>query len=75
VTVSQIATVFTLNRKGFKPDKGVSVVVMTLLALIVLAALDKEQYLNSVLFGALYTALSGLGGAYGYVVPRMALSP
>jgi hypothetical protein len=69
--VSQIATVFKLNRKGFNPRRSVSVLVM-LVPLVVLGLLDQEKYYLSVAFGALFVGLSDPGGEYGYRVPRMA---
>ena len=71
MAVSQIATVFKLNRKGFNPRRSVSVLVM-LVPLVVLGLLDQEKYYLSVAFGALFVGLSDPGGEYAYRVPRMA---
>jgi hypothetical protein len=71
MAMSQIATVFKLNRKGFNPSRSVSVLIM-LVPLVVLGLLDQEKYYLSVAFAALFVGLSDPGGDYAYRVPRMA---
>lgn len=42
--MSQVATVFRLDRKGLRVVKGVTVAAAMLVSLIVLTALDLEHY-------------------------------
>ena len=57
MAVSQIATVFKLNRQGFNLRRGSAVLVM-LVPLVILGLLDQEKYWASVAFGALFVGLT-----------------
>jgi uncharacterized membrane protein YccC len=71
--VSQIATIFKLNRKNFNLARGLSLVVATFVPLIVLIALHEEQYFLSVIYGALLVGLTEPGGRYADRLVHMAV--
>ena len=73
MAVSQLTSVFKLDKKGFNLRRGVSLLVVMLAVLIVTYALDKERYFLSVAFGVLFAGLSDPGGEYAYRVPRIAV--
>lgn len=49
--MSQIATVFKLNRNGFRVSKGVAIAAAMLPSLIVMTALDLDHYWLSLFSG------------------------
>ena len=67
-----MAQVFALEPQGFNLPRAIVVLAVFLVPLIVLGAIDKEQYFLSAAFGALFVGLVDPGGAYGYRVTRMA---
>jgi hypothetical protein len=73
MAVSQIATVFKLNRNGLRVARGVAIMALMVLPLIVLTALDLEDYWVSLVFGLLFVWISDPGGDYGFRVREMAV--
>jgi hypothetical protein len=71
--VSQIATVFKLNRNGLRISKGVAIAAAMLPSLIVMTALDLDHYWISLFFGTLFVWLCDPGGDYGFRVREMAM--
>ena len=62
MAVSQIATVFKLDRNGLRVARGVAIMALMVLPLIVLNALDLEDYWVSLVFGLLFVWISDPGG-------------
>jgi hypothetical protein len=73
MAVSQIATVFKLDRNGLRVAMGVSIMAVMVLPLIVLTALDLEDYWVSLVFGVLFVWISDPGGDYAFRVREMAV--
>jgi len=71
--MSHLAEIFKLDKNGFNPRRGASLLVVALIPLIILSALDQEKYFVSMLFGVLFVGVSDPGGEYGYRVSHMAL--
>jgi hypothetical protein len=71
--VRQIATVFKLNRNGLRVARGVAIMALMVLPLIVLNALDLEDYWVSLVFGLLFVWISDPGGDYRFRVREMAV--
>ena len=69
---SRWAQIFAFQRQGFNLGRALVVLAVFLVPLIVLGAIDKEQYFLSTIFAALFVGLVDPGGAYSYRVTRMA---
>ena len=63
--MSQLAKVFSVNRKGFSLLGGVAIAGILLVIWFAIAQLDQQKYVVSVIFAVLTTALSDPGGGYG----------
>jgi hypothetical protein len=71
--VSHLAAVFKLDKTGFSPRRGASILVVALIPLIVLGALDQEKYFVTMIFAVLFLGGSDPGGEYGYRISHMAV--
>jgi hypothetical protein len=71
--VDRLVAVFKLDKTGFNPRRGVSLLVVALIPLIVLSALGQQKYYLTVFFAMLFVGASNPGGEYGYLLPHMAL--
>jgi hypothetical protein len=72
---SRLAQVFALEPQGFNLPRALVLLAVFLAPLIVLGVIDKEQYILSTTFGALFVGLMDRGGAHGYRVTGMAAFP
>jgi len=69
--MSRISRIFEIDRTGFNVVRGLVILAVMLLPLVVLRAIDEEQYWLSVSFGALVVGLSDPGGAMGRRLAKM----
>jgi len=74
--MGRLAKVFAVHREGLDVFRGFEVLAVLALPVVVLIALDEEEYLLSVLFGALFVALHDPGGQWAVrCAPSSGLPP
>ena len=73
MAVSQLASVFKLDKTGFNLRRGVAVAVVGLIPLIVLSAIGQDKYFVSMIFAVLFLGASDPGGEFGYRMSHMAV--
>ena len=64
--------VFAFNPAGLHWQRGVVILDVMLVPLVLFWAIGHEQYLESAVFGVLFTAVADPGGSYGSRVSRIA---
>ena len=64
--------VFAFNSAGLYWQRGVVILDVMLVPLVLFWAIGHEQYLESAVFGVLFTAVADPGGSYGSRVSRIA---
>ena len=70
---SQLAMIFKLNKQGFRPDRGLLLLVPALILVIVLHVLHQEKYFLTIFFAMLLIWAADPGGEYGYQASHLAL--
>ena len=70
--MARVAKLFELNREGLNVPRGLMFVGVLPVPAIILAALDKQQYLLSAALRGLLVGLSDAGGEFGFPARRMA---
>ena len=70
--MARVAKLFELNREGLNLQRALMSVGVLPVPAIILAALDKQQYLLSAALGALSVSLIDAGAEFGFPAWRMA---
>ena len=70
--MARVAKVIELNRKGLNIQRGLMFVGVLPVPAIILAALDKQQYLLNAALPGLLVGLSDAGGEFRFPARRMA---
>ena len=70
--MGRVAKLFELNREGLNIQRGLMFVGVLPVPAIILAALEKQQYLLNAALGVVSVSLSDAGGEFWFPARRMA---